>query len=141
MRTGTYFLSWPYQYLHFNREQDLLRQLTVTKTQLRDLRISNDSNQEKLLDHTQKQGKISIFFLENSNQFFFSDEAVAAKLAEVDMIVADLDRANSRVVALEHRNVRLHSLAKLFNQTVFRKFCVQRLRPCAVVLRVRSGMP
>jgi len=28
-----------------------------------------------------------------------------AKLAEVDMIIADLDRANSRIVALEHRNV------------------------------------
>jgi homeobox protein cut-like len=118
----------------------LLRQLTVTKTQLRDLRISNDSNQEKLLDHTQKQGKILIPFLVDSNQFFL-DDAVAAKLAEVDMIVADLDRANSRVVALEHRNVRLHSLANHLTSNDFRKFCVQRLRPCAVVLRVRSGMP
>jgi len=33
------------------------------------------------------------------------DEEVVAKLAEVDMTIADLDRANSRIVALEHRNV------------------------------------
>lgn len=35
----------------------------------------------------------------------WSDQEVVAKLAEVDMIIADLDRANSRIVALEHRNV------------------------------------
>jgi len=33
------------------------------------------------------------------------DQEVVAKLAEVDMIIADLDRANSRIAALEHRNV------------------------------------
>lgn len=35
------------------------------------------------------------------------DQEVVAKLAEVDMIIADLDRANSRIAALEHRNVSL----------------------------------
>ena len=35
------------------------------------------------------------------------DQEVVAKLAEVDMIIADLDRANSRIAALEHRNVGL----------------------------------
>lgn len=30
---------------------------------------------------------------------------MVAKLAEVDMIIADLERANSRIVTLEHRNV------------------------------------
>ncbi|KAK7472734.1 hypothetical protein VKT23_000844 [Stygiomarasmius scandens] len=69
------------------REQDLQRQLSLTKNQLRDLRMSNESNQAKLLDHSQRQ-----------------DQEVVAKLAEVDMIVADLDRANSRVAALERRN-------------------------------------
>ncbi|KAG6837511.1 hypothetical protein H0H93_008436 [Arthromyces matolae] len=62
------------------REQDLQRQITVTKNQLRDLRTSNDTNQAKLLNHSQRQ-----------------DQEVIAKLAELDMIVADLDRANSRV--------------------------------------------
>ncbi|ESK96561.1 golgi membrane protein [Moniliophthora roreri MCA 2997] len=69
------------------REKDLQRQLSLTKNQLRDLRLSNDTTQAKLLDHTQRQ-----------------DEEVVAKLAEVDMIVADLERANSRVAALERRN-------------------------------------
>ncbi|KAF9049982.1 CASP C terminal-domain-containing protein [Panaeolus papilionaceus] len=70
-----------------DREQDLQRQLSLTKNQLRDLRVSNETNQARLFDHNQKQ-----------------DQETVAKLAEVDMIIADLDRANSRVAALEHRN-------------------------------------
>ena len=37
-------------------EQNLQRQLSLTKNQLRDLRSSHESNQAKLLDHTQRQG-------------------------------------------------------------------------------------
>lgn len=37
-------------------EQDLQRQLALTKNQLRDLRMSHETNQAKLLDHTQRQG-------------------------------------------------------------------------------------
>jgi homeobox protein cut-like len=40
-------------------EQDLQRQVSLTKNQLRDLRMSNDSNQAKLLDHSSRQGNIS----------------------------------------------------------------------------------
>ncbi|KAF8638030.1 hypothetical protein AX16_010662 [Volvariella volvacea WC 439] len=69
------------------REHDLQRQLELTRDQLRDLRSSNESNQAKLLDHSQRQ-----------------DQEVIAKLAELDIIVADLDRANSRVAAVERRN-------------------------------------
>ncbi len=81
------------------------RQLTVTKTQLRDLRLSNESNQAKLLDHTQKQGMDACSLSGTAEIDCSLDEEVVAKLAEMDMIVADLDRANSRIVALEHRNV------------------------------------
>ncbi|KAF5393386.1 hypothetical protein D9757_000739 [Collybiopsis confluens] len=77
------------------REQDLQRQLSLTKNQLRDLRTSNESNQAKLLDHSQRQ-----------------DLEVIEKLAEVDMIAADLERANSRVVALERRNEMLRAEAE-----------------------------
>ncbi|THH32502.1 hypothetical protein EUX98_g1693 [Antrodiella citrinella] len=69
------------------REQDLQGQVTLVKSQLRDLRTSNESNQAKLLDHTQRQ----------------------AKLAELDMMVADLERANSRVVTVERRNELLRA--------------------------------
>ncbi|ELU42507.1 CASP protein [Rhizoctonia solani AG-1 IA] len=37
----------------------------------------------------------------------FTDQEVDAKLAEMDLISADLERANSRVAAVERRNVRL----------------------------------
>ncbi|QRV79542.1 hypothetical protein RhiJN_07557 [Ceratobasidium sp. AG-Ba] len=69
------------------REQDLQRQLTLTKSQLRDLRASHDNSQAKLLDHSQRQ-----------------EQEVEAKLAEMDLVVADLERANSRVAAVERRN-------------------------------------
>ncbi|GJE95498.1 CASP C terminal-domain-containing protein [Phanerochaete sordida] len=74
------------------REQDLQRQVALAKSQLRDLRTSHDSNQAKLLDHTQRQ-----------------DQEVVSKLAELDMMVADLERANSRVVTVERRNELLRA--------------------------------
>ncbi|KII92832.1 hypothetical protein PLICRDRAFT_172872 [Plicaturopsis crispa FD-325 SS-3] len=74
------------------REQDLQRQVTLTKNQLQNLRTSNESNQAKLLDHSQRQ-----------------DQEVVGKLAEVDMIVADLERANSRVATVERRNEMLRA--------------------------------
>ncbi|KAJ2917790.1 hypothetical protein MD484_g2641, partial [Candolleomyces efflorescens] len=69
------------------REQDLQKQVALANNQLRDLRASHDTNQAKLIDHSQRQ-----------------DQEVFAKLAEVDMIVADLDRANSRIATVERRN-------------------------------------
>ncbi|KAF9454053.1 hypothetical protein P691DRAFT_811847 [Macrolepiota fuliginosa MF-IS2] len=69
------------------REQDLQRQLTLTRNQLKDIRMSNETNQAKLIDHTQRQ-----------------DQEVVAKLAELDMIAAELEAATSRVATVERRN-------------------------------------
>ncbi|KAG8863525.1 hypothetical protein FRB96_008265 [Tulasnella sp. 330] len=69
------------------RERDLQRQVTIAKSQLRELQTSTESTQTKLFDQSQRQ-----------------DQEVVAKLAEVDLIVADLDRANSRVATVERRN-------------------------------------
>lgn len=66
----------------------------------------NESNQAKLLDHSQRQGMSFLSFLFLSANDVDLDQEVVEKLAEVDMIVADLERANSRVAALERRNVR-----------------------------------
>ena len=41
---------------NLSREKDLQRQLSLTKNQLRDLRVSNENNQAKLFDHSQRQG-------------------------------------------------------------------------------------
>jgi hypothetical protein len=38
------------------------------------------------------------------------DQEVYAKLAEMDMVVADLERANTRVATVERRNVSGHPL-------------------------------
>ncbi|KDQ21701.1 hypothetical protein BOTBODRAFT_211241 [Botryobasidium botryosum FD-172 SS1] len=69
------------------RERDLQRQVTLAKQQLRDLQNSHESNQAKLMDQSQRQ-----------------DQETVAKLAEMEMVLADLDRANSRVAAVERRN-------------------------------------
>jgi homeobox protein cut-like len=82
------------------------------KNQLKDLQTSNESTQAKLLNHSERQG---MHFLNLSGTLLTLqlDQEVVAKLAEMDFIVADLERANSRVAAVERRNVR-------FQRTMFR---------------------
>ncbi|PAV18777.1 golgi membrane [Pyrrhoderma noxium] len=75
-----------------DREKDLIRQLSLSQTQLRDLRTSNESNQAKLLDQSERQ-----------------DQETLGKLAELDMILAELERANNRVAATERRNELLRA--------------------------------
>lgn len=74
------------------REKDLQRQVALTRDQLRELRTSNESTQAKLLDHSQRQ-----------------DHEVMSKLAELDMVVADLENANTRVATVERRNELLRA--------------------------------
>ncbi|KAG0701321.1 CASP C terminal-domain-containing protein [Suillus ampliporus] len=72
------------------REQDLQRQVSLYRDQVRDLRLSNESNQAKLFDHSQRQ-----------------DQEIISRLGEADMIMVDLERANSRVATVEQRNEAL----------------------------------
>lgn len=116
------------------------RQVSLTKNQLRDLRMSNDSNQAKLIDHGQRQGRLDFgesYY--NCSHALHSDQEVVAKLAEVDMIVADLERANSRVVTVERRNVRTSIKCALWSNPGFRKFSGRRSRPCAQGPRILIG--
>lgn len=74
------------------REQELTRQVSLYKTQLRDLRLSNETNQAKLLDVSSK-----------------ADQDLVSRLAEADMALADLERANNRVAVVEGRNEALRA--------------------------------
>lgn len=88
------------------REHDLNRQLSLARTQLRELRVSNESNHAKLLDHSQRQGAFTVS--DYSITFIVitrTDQETVAKLTELDIVTADLERANSRVAAVERRNV------------------------------------
>ncbi|KAF8920467.1 hypothetical protein BGZ58_004355, partial [Dissophora ornata] len=69
------------------REHDLQRQLNQAKDQLRTLKHTNDSTQATLVDHSQKY-----------------EEEVVAKLAELDIVLLDYERANSRISELEGQN-------------------------------------
>ncbi|KAF9222738.1 hypothetical protein BS17DRAFT_179273 [Gyrodon lividus] len=74
------------------REQDLTRQVTLYKSQLRDLRLSNETNQARLLDASSR-----------------ADQDLVSRLAEADMVLADLERANGRVAVVEGRNEALRA--------------------------------
>ncbi|KAI9258575.1 CASP C terminal-domain-containing protein [Helicostylum pulchrum] len=75
------------------REYDLQKQLNQALDQLTDLRQSHDDTQAQLIGHDQKY-----------------DEEVVGKLAELDMVTMDLERANGRIIQLEKKiakNVKL----------------------------------
>ncbi|GAA5979753.1 hypothetical protein JCM11641_004077 [Rhodosporidiobolus odoratus] len=74
------------------REQDFQRQVTVARSQLRELRTTADTNQARLFDHSQRQ-----------------DQETLARLAEADQITEDLERANARVAEVERRNEKLRA--------------------------------
>lgn len=83
------------------------RQLTLTRNQLKDLRMSNDTNQAKLIDHSQRQGELGPLNQRVVSIDSIIDQEVVAKLAELDMTVAELEAATSRVATVERRNVCL----------------------------------
>lgn len=57
------FSYFPVLFVEFRaREQDLHRQVSLLKDQLRDLRVSNESTEARLLDQSQRLGKFSFQF-------------------------------------------------------------------------------
>ncbi|KAK4512631.1 uncharacterized protein ATC70_003335 [Mucor velutinosus] len=79
------------------REYDLQKQLNLALDQLTDLRQSHDDTQAELIGHGQKY-----------------DEEVVGKLAELDIVTMDLERANGRIIQLEKKNDDLkEEMAKL----------------------------
>ncbi|KAG1162108.1 hypothetical protein G6F37_002450 [Rhizopus arrhizus] len=71
------------------REYDLQKQLNQALDQLTQLKQSHDDTQAQLINHSQKYGKI----------FYY--EEVAGKLAELDIVIIDLERANTKIIQLE----------------------------------------
>ncbi|GAA6023391.1 hypothetical protein JCM10207_002531 [Rhodosporidiobolus poonsookiae] len=74
------------------REKDLQRQVSVARTQLRELRATADTSQARLFDREQRQ-----------------DQETLARLAEADQITEDLERAQARVAEVERRNEKLRA--------------------------------
>lgn len=97
--------------LVFHREKDLQRQVTVARSQLRELRTTNDSSQAKLFDHSQRRGTSTVHHIFRlwTNLTLGADEETMARLAEADLITEDLERANSRVAEVERRNEKLRA--------------------------------
>lgn len=69
-----------------------------------------------------------------------SDQETVAKLTELDMVTADLERANSRVAAMERRNVSEFSTIPFIWLTSSRRnYCVRRLRLYGVEVRLQRS--
>ncbi|KAH8554201.1 CASP C terminal-domain-containing protein [Umbelopsis sp. PMI_123] len=86
--------------LYKEREYDLQKQLSQAHDQLTQLKHSHDDSQARLIDHSSKY-----------------DEEVVAKLAELDIVVMDLERANARVIEAQSKNEMLkEEVAKLKSQ-------------------------
>ncbi|KAI8617389.1 hypothetical protein BC830DRAFT_1227637, partial [Chytriomyces sp. MP71] len=73
-------------------EYSLQRQLNLMKDQLSQLQSSHDSTQARLVDY--------------SSQY---DQEVATKLGELEIVVADLERANTRAAAATRENEQIKS--------------------------------
>lgn len=74
------------------REKDLQRQVTTARSQLRELRTTNDFSQARLFESSERQG-----------------QEIVARLAEADLVTQDLERANARVAEVERRNEKLRA--------------------------------
>lgn len=66
--------------------------MNQAKDQLKALKHTNDSTQATLVDHSQKY-----------------EEEVVAKLAELDIVLMDYERANGRIAELEGQNELLRN--------------------------------
>ncbi|ORE16920.1 hypothetical protein BCV71DRAFT_10587 [Rhizopus microsporus] len=70
-------------------EHALQQQLNQALDQLTQLKQSHDDTQAQLIGHSQKY-----------------DEEVVGKLAELDIVTMDLERANARIIQLEKTIVK-----------------------------------
>ncbi|PWN49756.1 hypothetical protein IE53DRAFT_317069 [Violaceomyces palustris] len=75
------------------RESDLARSLSLAREQLSQLRSNNESATARLIEKGQEE----------------EERETSAKLAELEMITADLERANARVEMVERRNEELRA--------------------------------
>ena len=68
--------------------------------------MSNETNQARLIDHSRRQGRFDTTHHSALSLTYFLDQEVVTKLAELDMVVVELEAATSRVATVERRNVR-----------------------------------
>lgn len=83
------------------REEDLTRQVTEAREQVRELRATHAVTEARLVHHEQKL-----------------DEGVAGRFAEAELIAADLERVNLRALQTERRNLELRQELEKLKSTM-----------------------
>lgn len=87
-----------------DKEHDYQRQIAENREVVKELKIYQESASARLNEHDQKLGT-KVY----CGRLLMVDEGIAARLAELDIVVADLERSNLRIAEVERRNGELRS--------------------------------
>lgn len=86
-----------------DKEHEYQRQITDSREMVKELKVSQEVTSQRMTAQDQKFG-ISLHVYE-----LIIDEGVVGRLAEMDIVVADLERSNLRIAEVERRNGELRA--------------------------------
>jgi homeobox protein cut-like len=85
------------------KEQEYQKQITESREMVKDLKVTHEAASARLSAQDEKFGKGF------TNMVLMIDEGVVARLAEMDIVVVDLERSNLRIAEVERRNGELRA--------------------------------
>jgi homeobox protein cut-like len=85
------------------REQVYQRQIVESRDMVKDLKVSQELASARLNEQDQKFGRSQVV------HYLIVDEGVVGRLAELDIVVADLERSSLRIAEVERRNGELRT--------------------------------
>src|SRR5579859_4755668 len=85
------------------REHEYQRQITDSREMVKDLKVSQEVASKRMNAQDQKFG------IPSPRACLIEDEGVVGRLAEMDIVVADLERSNLRIAEVERRNEDLRA--------------------------------
>lgn len=85
------------------REHEYQRQITDSRDMVKELKVSHEVASKRINAQDQKFG------IPSERQELMVDEGVVGRLAEMDIVVADLERSNLRIAEVERRNGELRA--------------------------------
>jgi homeobox protein cut-like len=85
------------------REHEYQRQITDSRDMVKELKVSHEVASKRINAQDQKFG------IPSERHELMVDEGVVGRLAEMDIVVADLERSNLRIAEVERRNGELRA--------------------------------
>lgn len=128
------------------RERDLQRQIKLTKDQLRDLRASNENNQEKLLNQSERQGKLNASAELTVGRFVDAWSKTRKSVLNSLRWICLRQISNGQTDALRRLNDEMYVLPGVYPfscltiSSACRNFSEQRSRPFVVAASLRTAL-